>query len=59
MKFTPALAFGLAEIAIEAIDGFVKKGEVTMEKAAEIKAKFDSVGSDWDAAVEKAKASQQ
>jgi len=37
----------------------VKKGEVTMEKAAEIKAKFDSVGSDWDAAVEKAKASQQ
>lgn len=52
---TPALAIGLAELALDALQALSRKGEITAEQLAGVKAKYDAIGVTWDERVAAAK----
>lgn len=55
MKLTPDQIISLVVIGLDTLATMQANGEVTPEKLAEVKSKYDTIGGDWDAAVAKAK----
>lgn len=55
MKLTPDQIISLVVIGLDALATMQANGEVTPEKLAEVKSKYDTIGGDWDAAVKAAK----
>jgi len=49
------LIIPLVVAGLDALTALAAKGEVTPEKLAEVKSKYDAIGGDWDAVVDKAK----
>lgn len=55
MKLTPDQIISLVSIGLDTLAVMQAKGEVTPEKLADVKSKYDAIGGDWDKAVAKAK----
>lgn len=53
---SPDIIIPLVVAGLDLLATMAAKGEVTPEKLAEVKSKYEAVGGDWDAAVKAAKA---
>ncbi len=52
---SPDIIIPLVVAGLDLLATMAAKGEVTPEKLAEVKSKYDAIGGDWDAAVSAAK----